>query len=40
MASKVILKKQNEVDIDGHLAIQHFHFDKKKFVSLKIKMNK
>lgn len=39
MASKVILKKQKASDLEGHLAIQHFHFNKKKIVSLKIKMS-
>ncbi|TDE01508.1 phage integrase SAM-like domain-containing protein [Flavobacterium sandaracinum] len=39
MASKVILKKQKATDVEGHLAIQHMHFNKKKIVSLQIKMN-
>lgn len=39
MASKVILKKQKKDDIDGHLAIQHLHHNKKKIVSLQIKIN-
>jgi integrase len=38
MASKVILKKQKDVENEGHLAIQHFHFGKKKVVSLGLKI--
>ena len=35
MGSKVILKKQKASENEGHLAIQHFHFNKKKIISLK-----
>lgn len=35
MASKVIVKKQKADDTEGHLAIQHLHFNKKKIISLK-----
>jgi integrase len=39
MASKVILKKQKASDKEGHLAIQHLHHNKKKIVSLQIKIS-
>jgi integrase len=38
MASKVILKKQNSMEVSGHLAIQHFQYNRKKVISLKQKM--
>lgn len=39
MASKVIVKKQKASDLLGHLAIRHMHFNRKKTVSLGIKIS-